>query len=64
MEEEKKVLFSVKTEDKCIWLIDHRSKPSKKIHMTKGQALTIGKIVADMGFCADDGKAQNWPIYK
>lgn len=63
MEKEKKVSFSVKTEDKCIWLIDHRAKPPIKIHMTKGQALTVGKIVSDMGFCAEKGKGQNWPIY-
>jgi len=63
MEKEKKAQFSVRAEDKCVWLIDLRAKPTIKIHMTKGQALTVGKIVSDMGFCAENGKGQNHLIY-
>ena len=56
-----KNLFMIKSKDKCVWLIDLREEPIE-IHMTTDQAMTIGKALADVGFSAEQGKDQEWPI--
>ena len=50
--------FGVQSVDRCIYLNDLRGK-GVSLHLTKGQALKIGKILMDVGRKADYGKGQN-----